>query len=440
MSAECEKLLASLEGMNWPECIDAATLIRTQAKEIAKLQGVLDMASAGALHWEAKCVELRAQIEATARQEPVAWQIEHNNQGRKIVRGPYGKLPDWQLSEYETLVPLYAAPVPAGGAVSVKQDDEFQRVPNALLDQVNTRLDELERENSELEQAHGEAILKWKKLERQLATVSQEERERCAQACLKEKDLSEPLSDWAAGYRAAQLSCTAIIRALAPHAGNEPASDASSAWEFAHGMRVARPGNGREEPESAQRAITGSNGIAASGTELMSAAHRYAEERQAQEGTRNADHGDTGGSAPGSDNPPLRVPWKSPAPQKTAAVLQNWIDRADALVATWSKAQDIDEAIINMGEEIAKLREQNDNLRAMLMETSTDEENKLRAVAEAAKAFIPFWEQGWDEQDEPAEQIKAREAGDVLVAAVRALEQSASQAGQPGEDDSSEKT
>jgi hypothetical protein len=158
MTAEVENLLAALDGMNWPECINAAELIRSQAEEISRLQ--TDYAALMNKYiqpccqqWdtcERQCIPLvkhlreqlaaaedrrnkaelyadeqthqrmqaDAKIAAAARQEPVKATCFHtikkgetDDQGYKLFPGRYALYPD--------TMKLYAAPIPAGDAVSV---------------------------------------------------------------------------------------------------------------------------------------------------------------------------------------------------------------------------------------------------------------------------------------------------------------------------------
>jgi hypothetical protein len=100
-----------------------------------------------------------------------------------------------------------------------------------LCEQAAARLDDLERqlekvqywrdrhcrESEQHAQRSGENWKAWKAAERQLATVVQAERERCAKECDKEVDC------WTfEDARQAAGDCATRIRALAPHAAKEP--------------------------------------------------------------------------------------------------------------------------------------------------------------------------------------------------------------------------
>ena len=141
-------------------------------------------------------------------------------------------------------------------------ESESLRILDAmqLVNRQAERIDELERELANV--TYGDAAGRREKAIEQ-ATI-----ERCAKSI-------DPAQYPNVCDRGIVWKCYGAIRALVRHAGKEPEAGAS-------------------------------------GPELVTAARRYAEERQAQEGTCNADHGDTGGSAPGSD-PTIRVPWKNPA-------------------------------------------------------------------------------------------------------------------------------
>ena len=244
MTAEVEALLDMLDSGHTSTSERAAALIRAQAEEIARLReqidAIADIFAIGSaarshgiiltnvqnanrrsdclsaierefftksvgdedgecgeecsLNWGSDPIEYvkqfrTAQIEAAARQEPVAWLIQlEGMDGSRITTA----ITDFKAAksncDFGEPVPLYAAPA-AGDAVSVKLDGDFQRVPNALLEQANARIDELER---------------------QLVTVAQAEWERIA-------------AHFEQTHR--ELWTPAIadeIRALATHAGKEP--------------------------------------------------------------------------------------------------------------------------------------------------------------------------------------------------------------------------
>jgi hypothetical protein len=75
------------------------------------------------------------------------------------------------------------------------------------------------RESEQHAQRSGENWKAWKAAERQLATVAQEECERCATIC-EEQNKFTPWQDKEHYKMAAQ--CAYAIRALTPHAGEEP--------------------------------------------------------------------------------------------------------------------------------------------------------------------------------------------------------------------------
>jgi hypothetical protein len=129
MTAEVENLLAALDGMNWPECINAAELIRSQAEEISRLQ--TDYAALMNKYiqpccqqWdtcERQCIplvkHLREQLAAAARQEPFAYYDRFNH---FVYVGPHAaEQARDALAGGNGVTPLYAAPIPAGDAVSV---------------------------------------------------------------------------------------------------------------------------------------------------------------------------------------------------------------------------------------------------------------------------------------------------------------------------------
>jgi acyl-CoA reductase-like NAD-dependent aldehyde dehydrogenase len=120
MTAEVEALLARLDKtasrlaslglLDQSAAVeDAAALIRAQAEEIAKLRSASEHCGKTILSLEAENIRLREQIAAAARQEPVARVDDLERGGR--VRALALKLGLDDL--------LYAAPVPAGDAVSV---------------------------------------------------------------------------------------------------------------------------------------------------------------------------------------------------------------------------------------------------------------------------------------------------------------------------------
>jgi hypothetical protein len=102
-----------------------------------------------------------------------------------------------------------------------------------LIEQAAVRLDDLERQIAKVQywrdrhcreseqhaQRSGENWKAWKAAERQLATVAQEECERCATIC-EEQNKFTPWQDKEHYKMAAQ--CAYAIRALTPHAGEEP--------------------------------------------------------------------------------------------------------------------------------------------------------------------------------------------------------------------------
>jgi hypothetical protein len=116
MTAEVEALLERLDGMNWPECIAAAALIRGQAEEIARLHDNEEHRKKVIAENERLIIsniQLREQIAAATRQEPVAWM---NKEGSVISR----EARDFPMDCL--VVPLYSAPIPAGDAVSVERN------------------------------------------------------------------------------------------------------------------------------------------------------------------------------------------------------------------------------------------------------------------------------------------------------------------------------
>jgi hypothetical protein len=185
--------------------------------------------------------------------------------------------------------------------MSAEPNGEFQRVPNALLEQCNARIDDLER---------------------QLATVAQETIERCAKVALSRFE----------------YSIATAIRAL-------------------------------KESEQAQ-VVHGS------------AQADAADPRGPNEATLDA------APAPAS-GPAIRVPWRNPALALTAGGVC-----AKCGFTYW---------------------EHNGHIIAC----PVCECERLRAVADAANAFVPHWNRTWDEDEDPTIQ---QETGDALVAAVRALE------------------
>jgi hypothetical protein len=147
MTAEVENLLAALDGMNWPECINAAELIRSQAEEISRLQ--TDYAALMNKYiqpccqqWntcERQCIplvkHLREQLAAAARQEPVQATCFHtikkgetDDQGYKLFPGRYALYPD--------TMKLYAAPVPAAHPYGTLRSLDDRRVPHPDLQEV----------------------------------------------------------------------------------------------------------------------------------------------------------------------------------------------------------------------------------------------------------------------------------------------------------------
>jgi hypothetical protein len=175
MTAEVENLLAALDGMNWPECINAAELIRSQAEEISRLQ--TDYAALMNKYiqpccqqWntcERQCIPLvkhlreqlaaaedrrnkaelyadeqthqrmqaDAKIATAARQEPVQATCFHtikkgetDDQGYKLFPGRYALYPD--------TMKLYAAPVPAAHPYGTLRSLDDRRVPHPDLQEV----------------------------------------------------------------------------------------------------------------------------------------------------------------------------------------------------------------------------------------------------------------------------------------------------------------
>jgi flagellar motility protein MotE (MotC chaperone) len=169
MTAEVEALLERLdnERPTATDNVNAAALIRAQAEEIVQVTSERDLLGtvvgtgypppanlikdemtrrriARAVELHEEIARLREQIAAAAKQEPVAWLGVGF-----ISKKPIVQLPDEPIMPAcDPWRPLYAAPVPAGDAVR-----EFQRVPNAMLEQVNARIDELERGIADVVQA-----------------------------------------------------------------------------------------------------------------------------------------------------------------------------------------------------------------------------------------------------------------------------------------------
>jgi hypothetical protein len=120
MTAEVEALLERLDdissrsGHEWNAAKDAAVLIRAQVEEIYKWKE-LDRVTQSAFERELKRAEAaEAKLAAAARQELVAW-------FQKNEDGLYEQVGHQYAGDTGT-VPLYAAPVPAGDAVSVRAD------------------------------------------------------------------------------------------------------------------------------------------------------------------------------------------------------------------------------------------------------------------------------------------------------------------------------